>query len=204
MKCENHPSVNAIALCENCSIPLCGFCSNYVGQDVYCEKCEQIAALSEMVEKKSAEHDPGGMGALLEEGEHQARQAPRIEQPKASGHNDRSEKIQMAIVIICCIFIVVQITRSLGSGAMLNQQEIAVQEQIRNNIEACMLVFWEIAMRFSNDQPLDTGYRCPGSTQALTVTRNGAEVTVRHPQPETLGVTDIYVSKSEPTPILIE
>lgn len=204
MKCENHPSVNAVAHCANCSIPLCGICASYVGEGVYCEKCEQAASLSSFVEKESRKQSSGGMGALLEEGEHQARQAPRTEQPRASDKSERNEKIQMAIVIVCCIFIVFQITRSLGSGAALTQQEVAVEEQTRNNIEACMLIFWDIAMQFSNSEPIDTTRRCPGSSAALVVTRNGDDVTVRHPQPDSLGVTDIYVSKSNPTPILVE
>jgi hypothetical protein len=110
----------------------------------------------------------------------------------------------MVIVILCCVFIVVQISRSLGSGAVLSQQQIAAQEQTRNNIEACMLIFWEIAMQFSNGDTTLTPRRCPGSSMNLTISRDAGAVIVRHPQPATLGVSDIYVSSADPTPILVE
>lgn len=204
MKCHSHPSVAAIGQCESCQLPLCGICATYSGGALCCEKCEQSASLSSFVDKQSRQHSGAGMGALLEEGEKQAREAPVIQPQTRIDANERKDKILMVIVILCCVFIVVQISRSLGSGAILSQQQIAVQEQTRNNIEACMLIFWEIAMQFSNGDTTLTPRRCPGSSMNLTISRDAGAVIVRHPQPATLGVSDIYVSSADPTPILVE
>lgn len=204
MKCENHPSVNAVALCDTCRTPLCGICSRYSGDAVYCEKCEQIASLSSLVREKSAPKGSSRMGDFLREEESRAEAAPKIEPRPRQDKSERSEKLQIAIVILCSLFIVFQITRSLGSGAMLTPQQVAVQEQTRDQIESCMLVFWEIAMRFTNNQQLPATMRCPDSSAPLIVSRTGNDIVVRHPHPEALGLTDIYVSRSSPTPILVE
>lgn len=204
MKCENHPSVNAVNQCNNCEIPLCGFCSRYSGDAIYCEKCEQSASLSSFVEKKSQQKQDSAMGALLKAGEEEEARRPAIEDRSDSGSPVRSEKVQIAVVLLCCLIIVVQITRSLGSGTVMNQQQIAAQEQTRDQIESCMLVFWEIALRFTNNEPLANNLRCPDSTMPLIVTRTENDIVVRHPQPGALGLTDIYISRSNPTPILVE
>jgi hypothetical protein len=204
VKCHNHPSVTANGQCESCRLPLCGICSIYVQNSLVCEKCEQQASLSEYVEKQSRSQGESAMGTLLEEGEKRAREAPVIMPRRHSDGNDRKDKILMVIVMLSCVFIVFQISRSLGSGAILNQQQIAAQEQTRNNIEACMLIFWEIAMQFSNGDSAVTPRRCPGSALNLTVTREASAVIVRHPEPATLGVSDIYVSSADPTPVLVE
>lgn len=204
MKCENHPSVNAVALCDNCKTPLCGICSRYSGDLVYCEKCEQIASLSSLVREKPEQKSSSRMGDFLREEESRAASAPKVEPKPRPDKAERSEKLQIAIVIVCSLFIVFQITRSLGSGAILTPQQVAAQEQTRDQIESCMLVFWDIAMRFTNNQPLPASMRCPDSSTPLIVSRTNNDVIVRHPHPEALGLTDIYVSRSSPTPILVE
>lgn len=144
------------------------------------------------------------MAGLLREEEERQRSLPKQEPRSNPDAGTRNEKIQIAVVIVCCIFIVFQITQSLGSGGILSQREIATQEQTRNQIEACMLVFWEIAMQFSNGQQANTALRCPDTNAPLQVTRQDGDVIVRHPQPAALGVSDIYVRRSNPTPVLVD
>lgn len=208
MKCDNHPSVAAIGICEQCSTALCGICARFSAEAVYCEKCEQLGGMAAAAEKKNRQHEsPGNTGAmagLLREEEERQRTLPKAESRRKPDRGALNEKVQMAIVIACCILIVYQITQSIGSGGILGQREIAAQEQSRNQIEACMLVFWEIAMQFSNGQQPNTTLRCPDTDAPLQVARQDGDVIVRHPQPSALGVSDLYVRRSNPTPILVE
>lgn len=207
MKCDNHPAVAAVGRCALCETCLCGICARFVGSSIYCEKCEQLGSLNPSPNSKSPpgnRRDKSAMAGLLREEEERQRAMPKAEARSKPDNRERNEKIQMAIVIACCIFIVYQITMSIGSGGVLNQQEIIAQETRRNQIEACMLVFWEIAMQFSNGEQADTALRCPDTEAPLQVARQDGDVIVRHPRPAALGVTDIYVRRSDPTPILVE
>jgi len=192
-----------------CAIPVCGVCARFASESVYCEKCEQLSALSGTAEEKSSQQPPrpqsdGAMAGLLREEAEQQRSLPRNEPRNQVATQQRSEKIQIAVVLLCCVVIFYQIAQSIGSGGMLSQQQIIAQEQTRNQIEACMLVFWEIAMQFSNGQQPRPGLRCPDTEQPLQIARQDGDVIVRHPRPSALGVSDIYVRRSDPTPILVE
>lgn len=207
MKCDNHPAVAAVGVCALCDTCLCGICARFVGDSIYCEKCEQLSALNQSANARSRpgkQPDKSAMAGLLREEEERQRNQPTPEPRSKPDNRERNEKIQMAIVIVCCVFIVYQIASSISSGGMLNQQEIIAQETRRNQIEACMLVFWEIAMQFSNGQQPGGTLRCPHTETPLQVARQNGDVIVRHPRPSAPGVSEIYVRRSDPTPVLVE
>ncbi|MFT4887300.1 MAG: hypothetical protein ACJA2D_002479 [Pseudohongiellaceae bacterium] len=115
----------------------------------------------------------------------------------------KSEKVQIVFVILSCIFITLQITGSLSTGAVLNSVQIIEQEQRRISLESCVQKFWEIAEVLQNNGTLNDSYNCAGSNLPNVITRIGSDIIVNHPQPQLLGYSKIVVSKSNPVPELI-
>lgn len=114
-----------------------------------------------------------------------------------------SEKVHIAVVIASCIFITLQITGSLGTGAVLNSVQIIEQEQKRISLESCVQKFWEIAEVLQNDGMPNDSHNCTGTNLPNVITRAGGDIIVSHPQPQLLGYSQIVVSKSNPVPELI-
>jgi hypothetical protein len=114
-----------------------------------------------------------------------------------------SEKVQIVIVILSCVFIAVQISGSLGTGAVLNSVQIIEQEQRRMSLESCVQKFWKIAEVLQNNGPLNDSYNCAGTNLPNVITRVGNDIIVNHPQPQLLGYSKIVVSKNNPVPELI-
>ena len=204
MKCEFHPSAPAAALCDNCKTPICGICARYSEDAVLCERCEKAGALSRFVEDQArkAGKAPDKFDELMEEDRRRAREAPRP-QPREK-KPEKSERIQIAIVIACCVFIAFRIALSLSSNAPLSQPEIQAQETRRNQIEGCMIVFWEVAELLRAGQTPESGVRCPGTATPLQIATVDGDTVVRHPDPQSLGLAAIYVTRSNPTPIVEE
>ncbi len=92
----------------------------------------------------------------------------------------------------------------MGSGGTLSREEIAVEERIRDQTQACMLIFWEIAAQLSEGQQVDRSLRCEETNLPLLVVPEGDDLRISHPRPEVLGLSDIYVLRSNPIPILVD
>jgi hypothetical protein len=115
----------------------------------------------------------------------------------------KSEKIHMAVVILSCVFIAFQITGSLGSGVVLNAQQIIVQEQQRVELESCAATFWDIAEVLKQGRAPNNSHNCSGTNLPNVVTRTNDDIIVRHPEPQRLGYSEIVVSKKNPVPEFI-
>jgi hypothetical protein len=57
----------------------------------------------------------------------------------------------------------------MRSGGTLSQEEIAAEERTRDQIQACMLIFWEIAAQLSEGQQVDRSLRCEETNLPLLV-----------------------------------
>ena len=112
--------------------------------------------------------------------------------------------IQLAVTLLSGIFIVFQISISARSGGTSSQEEIAAEERTRDQIQACMLIFWEIATQLNEGQQVDRSLRCEETDLPLLVVSEGDDLRVSHPRPEALGLTGIYVLRSNPVPILLD
>lgn len=203
MKCEDHPSAPAIGRCINCDKPVCGVCAHYQNDSLLCEHCDGIASLQSFVETKSRQVARSNVSSLMEEAE-QAIEKSRQDDGDRESTTDYKDKILMAVVVLSCVFIGFQIFNSLGSNRPLSAQEIAAEENTRDQIESCMLVFWEIATRFANGSDYDDSLQCPEAGMPMNVVAVDGDLRVSHPRPDLLGLTDIYVTRSDPTPILVE
>jgi hypothetical protein len=187
-----------------CSKPVCGICSNFKGDDAYCDACMNFAEMSGRMETKSKPVSKGG-GRRDEEMEKLLAE----EIPDTSGGlsrrgetPDKSEKVQMGIVIVCCLFIAFQISNSLRTGN-LSVQEVAAETQRQNNIESCVAKFWEVAALLQEDRLPTDRHNCTDTNLPLVVSEVNGDVIVRHPSPQNLGLSEIVVRKSNPVPELI-
>ncbi|MCG8415885.1 MAG: hypothetical protein MI746_16850 [Pseudomonadales bacterium] len=203
MKCEFHPGAPAAAMCDSCQIPLCGICARYIDDRVLCERCESVASIESYVEAKSRESNESRVEELITKAE-QAVENTQSYESTISASPDKKEKMLMGIVIASCVFIAYQITNSLGSTSTLSQSEIMAEERTRDQIESCMLVFWEIASVLSDGGELSESLRCEDTGLPMVVADVDGDLRVSHPRPDLLGLTDIYVTRSNPVPILVE
>ena len=142
------------------------------------------------------------MGDLVLDGEHSAANtAPQVSVSKTKSTAKRN--IQLAVTLLSGIFIVFQISISARSGGTLFQEEIAAEERTRDQIQACMLIF-RIATQLNEGQQVDRSLRCEETDLPLLVVSEGDDLRVSHPRPEALGLTGIYVLRSNPVPILLD
>jgi hypothetical protein len=202
MKCQFHPSAPASANCKKCQIPLCGFCSNVVAGEVYCERCGDDLQLESFVAQRSTAKQEK-VGTLLAEAETAVSQTQLI-QPEVKSRTDTKEKVHIAIVLVCCVAIAFQIFNAFSGQGALTPQQIIAEDRTRNQIEACMLVFWEIAEVLAAGRTPDETLRCEETGLAMNVVTMGGDLRISHPRPDLLGLTDIYVTRSNPIPIVVE
>lgn len=203
MKCEFHPGAPAAANCDSCQTALCGICARYIDDKVLCERCEGIASIESYVEAKSKESNEPKVNDLVSNVEPVADNQQEYSGSTASGP-DVKEKVLMGIVVACCVFIAYQITTSLGTTSSLTQTEVLAEERTRDQIESCMLVFWEIATALSEGGEPDDSMRCQDTGLPMIVATIDGDLRISHPRPDLLGLTDIYVTRSNPVPILVE
>ncbi len=217
MKCEFHPGAKAVALCDNCSTPVCGICANFEDDATLCERCLKMHAFTKATTPaKSAEKTPAStstpgkasaMAKLLEEGKVQDRTRHEEDEKraeKAGKDKEPNDKFLMAVIAVCTIFIGYRITASIQDTRPLTQQEIVVQEQARFDLENCMLVFWEIAEMLQNNRVPPPSMQCTEAGAPMLVTQLDNDVIVRHPRPDLHGFSEIVVSRNNPIPEIIE
>ena len=113
------------------------------------------------------------------------------------------EQYHMGIVMLCFIFMAVWLSFTAGSSALLTEEQIAIEEQRRDQIESCVQNFWEIAQLLQRDQLPDLSHGCTEVGEPQVVTRVGDDIIVSHPSPELLGYSQIVVSKYNPVPVLV-
>lgn len=202
MKCQFHPSAPASASCAKCQIPLCGFCSNVLAGEVYCERCGDDLQLESFVAQRSSAKQEK-VGALLAEAGTAVHQT-QIIQPDVKSKTDTKEIVHIVIVLVCCVAIAFQIFRSFSGQGALTPQQIIAEDRTRNQIEACMLVFWEIAEVLAAGRTPGENLRCEETGLAMNVVTVDGDLRISHPRPDLLGLTDIYVTRSNPIPIVVE
>ena len=214
LKCEYHPGAKAVALCNGCSTPLCGICSNYEDEVTLCERCLKMYKFTRATTPPKAEEKPapragkaGAMAKLLAEGEVQQRSQredvdKRTERKKEE--EQRGDKWLMGVVIISCVFIAYRITNTIQDNRPLTVQEIAAQDARRDGIANCVQVFWEIASILQNNRTPPSSLQCAEAGGPMLVTQLDNDIIVRHPRPDLLGFSEIVVSRSNPVPELIE
>lgn len=155
-----------------------------------------------MADQDSKSRKPDDMETMLAEELPQRRASDGLaRRGEATG---TSEKVHIAVVIVSCIFIALQISGSLGTGAVLNSVQIIEQEQKRISLESCVQKFWDIAEALQDGGIINDSYNCPGTNLPNVITRVGDDIIVNHPQPQLFGYSEIVVSKGNPVPEFIQ
>jgi|TARA_B100000315_G_scaffold226701_1_gene233855 hypothetical protein len=198
LKCEYHPAADAIADCSNCHIPICGICSNYGESDVLCDRCVDVVLTAKLVDEQSSQ------------GEVHKKFRIENDEPAETPHKltleesiEKREKWYMAVVILGCLYIGFTLYSTLGPASVLTQQQIAAEEVAIDQLNLCVMVFWEIAEQLQNNQVPDESLACAESSDPNIISRVADDIIVTHPHPELLGYTEIFVRKSNPVPVFI-
>lgn len=201
MKCKFHPAVDAVAQCANCTTPLCGICANFTEKATLCDGCVESAAADEFVSSQNRRSEEFEQLKI----EQQAK-ADALEErfTKEQAKSAKQEKLYIFTILGSFIFISVRLYFSLGSASVLTAEEILAEELYRDQLESCMLVFWEIAELLQNGEVPDDNLSCAEAGAPNLVVRVGDDIIVTHPRPELLGYSEIIVSKNNPVPELIE
>lgn len=143
------------------------------------------------------------MSKLLEEGKSLNYDTP-AQQGKRKPQSKAWDMIQVAGIFGCFIFIGIQMYSNFGAAAALSPAEVAAEERLLDQVQSCVQVFWEIAEVLKNGETPRDSLRCPESTLPNIVARVDNDIIVRHPSPQILGYTDIFVSRSNPVPVLVQ
>ena len=96
-----------------------------------------------------------------------------------------------------------QLYFSMGPPSVLSVEEVRALEQAEARLNQCVQVFWQIAEVLKNDRVPDASLSCPEAGAPNIVTRTDEDIIVTHPRPELLGYAQIYVTRSNPIPMLI-
>jgi len=112
--------------------------------------------------------------------------------------------IQGVGILACFVFIGIQMYMNFGGGAILSPTEIAAEERQRDQIQRCVMVFWEIAEVLKQGQTPNESLRCTEPGSPNIVARVDNDIIVRHPSPQLLGYSDIFVTKNNPVPVLVQ
>lgn len=212
MRCEHHPGVEATAKCGICEIPICGVCSNYTATTVLCDRCVNSVAMSDLFASRAAINartrspaasSSSSMRKLIEEGKSLNYDAP-VSQPKRKPRNKIWDAMHVVGIFGCFIFIGIQMSTNFGTASALTPSEVAAEERLLDQVQNCVQVFWEIAEVLRSGQMPRDSLHCQESNLPNIIARVDNDIVVRHPSPQLLGYTDIFVTRSNPVPILVQ
>jgi len=174
VKCKFHPNADAIAECSNCGTHTCGFCTNYTKRSTLCEACLELSAASEFVAAQTRKSDSFEQMLTERRAQSESLDSEFSQQQSIRG---KKEKVQLGVIF--------------------------AEELVRDQVESCVLVFWEIAEILQNGQVPDETLKCAETDLPNIVTRSADDIIVSHPQPQLLGYSEIFVSKNSPIPELV-
>lgn len=196
MKCKNHPGVIAIENCSNCNTPMCGVCSNFTDSGVLCDRCIDVAHIADFVSAQGKQADE--VKILTTDRKTTGDKAKKLTRQESI---ERREKMYMAILVLSFLFISFRVYTSIGATSILTQQQIQAEEVAINQLNLCVMVFWEIAAQLQNNQEPEQSLACAESDELNIISRDNDDIIVTHPHPELLGYSEISVRKSNPVPI---
>ena len=173
-------------------------CADFSGSSVFCEKCSRDQENSAFVESQSK---PGSdYDKILSE------PAVEIQDPKKQrleASIEKREKMYMAVVILGCVFLGFRLFTDIGSQRVLSALEVQQEEISIERRTLCVQVFWEIAAVLQSGEEPDPSLRCEETPALNIITRAAGDIEVRHPNPQILGFSELYVSRNNPTPTVL-
>ncbi|MEX2131560.1 MAG: hypothetical protein WD772_08730 [Pseudohongiellaceae bacterium] len=165
-----------------------------------CERCAENAANEKFVEDHVSKSDR--LQQMIVNNERHRQEEAETRNAKSREKDKKWAVMQGGVATLGAIFIGVRLFLTMGPPSVMSVAEVQAQELQESRMANCMLVFWEIAAVLQNNQVPDESLRCVDPGSPNIVVREGNDIIVRHPQPQLLGYNNIYVSRSNPVPML--
>lgn len=197
MSCKNHPNVDAIENCQNCKVPMCGMCANFLDIGIYCDKCESIKQNERFVEAQTQKHAKPAAPVIPLQTESEAE---ATQQAKKANPNT----LPMVIIGVCVVIIAAMQFVAFQSRYQPIAREELIDTMGISSLQRCVLVFREIGTLLRSAQIPEESMRCDDSGTPNIIERSDGDIKVSHPHPDFYGYKDIYVSRSNTEPTLVQ
>lgn len=142
------------------------------------------------------------MDKLLEEGKDLQVEALPDAENKRKERSKFWDLMHITGIVACVVFLGARYF--LGSAVVLDSTEIMREEQSRMQLENCMVIFWEISDALKNNEEPDPFMSCAEAGGPNIIARVNGDIIVHHPRPDMYGYADIFVSKNNPIPVLVD
>lgn len=197
MWCEFHPNAKSIENCTKCGIPLCGMCANFVDPHIFCDPCDKIVENEKFVESQTKKH------TAVERPVIQMQTEGKIEDGPIKKHSNQNT-LPLAVIGVCISIIGVSQFLAFQSAYKPIDSETMVEELGIGSLQRCIVVFREIGSLLRSAQTPNESMRCDDSGTPNIIERTDGDIKVSHPHPDFYGYKEIYVSRSNIEPTLIE
>lgn len=198
--CKNHPNVTAIAECANCHMSMCGMCANYTETEVLCEKCVAIRENEKFVAAHSQKLEQPEKPLMVESEKDTGTESP----------GQRSKKklygpLFQGIVIIACMGLLTYRFYFYSAIDFVPlDDETRARELAITSFSECLLVFREIGQILERGNMPADSLRCDQSGTPNIVTGTGGDLKIAHPHPDFYGYSEIFVTRNNPEPTVVE
>ncbi len=198
--CKNHPNVTAIEECANCAMPMCGMCSNFTETEVLCEKCVVIREQEKFVDAQSQQLEQPEKPLIVDRGEDTGTENPSQRSKKKSF----GPQMQWTIIVACMGFLIYRIYFYSTIDFVPLDDETRARELAITSISECLLIFREIGQILERGNMPAESLRCDQSGTPNIVTEAGGDIKISHPHPDFYGYNEIFVTRNNPEPTLVE
>jgi hypothetical protein len=198
MWCEFHPNAKSIENCTKCGISLCGMCANFVKSDVFCDPCDKITENEKFVDSQTKKYTAPEPPSI------QMRTEASVEDGPPAKKHSNTNTLPLAVIAVCLLIIGVSQFLASQSAYKSIEPENMIEELGIGSLQRCILVFREIGSLLRSAQVPNESMRCDDSGTPNILERIGGDIKVSHPHPDFYGYKEIYVSRRNTEPTLIQ
>jgi len=77
------------------------------------------------------------------------------------------------------------------------------EDLLRDQLDLCIQNFWAIGEVLQRNRLPSDSLNCEGAIGSYVILNSGDDIIVNHPNPESLGYSEIFISKNNPVPTLV-
>lgn len=197
MWCEFHPNAKSIENCTKCGIPLCGMCANFVDPHIFCDPCDKIVENEKFVDSQTKKHAAPERPTIQMQTDEEVGNGPV---------KKRSNPNTLPLIVIAVCIMIIGVTQFLAFQSQYKPiaKETMEEELGISSLQRCIVVFREIGSLLRSAQTPNESMRCDESGTPNIIERTDGDIKVSHPHPDFYGYKEIYVSRSNTEPTLIE
>ncbi len=195
-KCINHPLVAAIDTCASCKKPLCGMCGNYANLQAFCLSCYKDYEAETLVKQRNTQANTPKPSRLTEELDEAV-----FSPPTKSKVNFAA--IRTGLISICILVIGWNLYRYNQPVEVIRDASVVQIERSQAALIQCLSIFTEIGQLLAAGGDSAIDLRCTDTTLNNKIQNIEGERRVTHPNPNFYGVKEIYVSATNPIPVVV-